>query len=223
MMSARGDHTVFDEPFSRHYYFGPQRRSSRFAEELAGSTPAELLDEIETAAQERPVFVKDMAYQALDVLDAELLQRFRNSFLVRDPASTLRSLARHWPDFTDEEAGWGALAHAADVVTDIGQRLVVLEANELCHDPATVVSAWCKAMDLPFLEEALTWEPGMRREWDLWEDWHSTTARSTGFRELEAPPPPPTPAEPRLHEAYQEALLVYERLAAQAITASDAR
>ena len=56
--------------------------------------------------------MKDMAYQALDVLDAELLQRFRNSFLVRDPASTLRSLARHWPDFTDEEAGHIAIAAA---------------------------------------------------------------------------------------------------------------
>jgi hypothetical protein len=220
MMSARGDHTVFDEPFSRHYYYGPQRRSSRFVEELPGSAPEEILDEIETAARDRPVFVKDMAYQAMDVLDAELLRRFRNSFLVRDPAATLRSLADHWPDFTDDEAGWDALGHVADLVTEIGQPLVVVEAGDLCRDPVTVVSSWCKAMDLPFLEEALSWEPGMRGEWDLWEEWHSTTAEASGFRDLGEPPPAPTADEPRLYAAHQQALPVYEHLAAHAIRAA---
>jgi len=219
-MSARGDHTVFDEPFSRHYYYGPNRRSPRYVEELPGSTPAELLDEIERAARDRPVFVKDMAYQAVDVLDADLLGRFRNCFLVRDPAAALRSLAAHWPDFTDEETGWDALAHAADLVTGLGRPLVVVEAGELCRDAPTVVSAWCKAMDLPFLEEALSWEPGMRGEWDLWKEWHSSTARATGFRDLGEPPPAPRPDDPRLYDAYQQALPVYERLAGQAIRAA---
>lgn len=103
MMSERGDHSVFDEPFSRHYYFGPQRCSPRFSEQLPNSSPAELLDQIESAARERPVFVKDMAYQAAGLLEPEILSRFRNSFLVRDPAATLRSLAGHWPDFTGED------------------------------------------------------------------------------------------------------------------------
>jgi hypothetical protein len=212
MMSAREDHTVFDEPFSQHYYFGPRRRSSRFVEEL--------LDKVETAARHRPVFVKDMAYQAIDVLDAKLLQQFRNCFLVRDPAATLRSLAEHWPDFTDEETGWDALGHAADLVTGLGQPLVVVEAGELCRDPVTVISAWCKAMDLPFLAEALSWEPGMRGEWELWEEWHDSTARATGFRDLGEPPPAPTPDEPRVYESYQRALPVYERLADHAIRAA---
>ncbi len=30
MMMERGDHVVFDEPFSRSYYFGPDRRSARY-------------------------------------------------------------------------------------------------------------------------------------------------------------------------------------------------
>lgn len=217
MMSARGDHTVMDEPFSRHYYFGPQRHSARFDDELPGSTPDQILDEIETAARERPVFVKDMAYQAMDILGTAVIARFRNCFLVRHPAATLRSIARHWPDFTDEETGWDALDHVADLVSEIRQPLVVLEANEMCHDPAGVVSRWCKAMDLPFLEESLTWQPGMRDEWELWEEWHESTARSTGFEELDEPPAPPSPDEPRLLDAYRRALPVYERLAALAI------
>jgi hypothetical protein len=217
MMSARGDHTVFDEPFSQNYYFSAERRSERFDEELPESSAAELLAMIERAALERPVFVKDMAYQAPMLLEPDILGRFRNSFLVREPTAALRSLARHWPDFTDEEAGWEALDRAADAVEAAGQPMVVVDANQLCDDPARVVSAWCDAMDLPFIEDALVWEPGMRKEWELWGDWHETTSQATGFGDLDDPPPPPTHEEPRLLEAYRQALPVYERLMAHTV------
>ena len=222
MMSARKDHTVFDEPFSRSYYYGPDRRSERYDETIPESSAAEILSEIEEAARERPVFVKDMAYQAAALMSADLLGRFRNSFLVRDPAATLRSLARRWPDFTDEEAGWAPLDEAAGIVDSLDQPRVVLDADLLCADPPAVVAEWCERMDLPFVEDALTWESGMRPEWELWGDWHSSTARSTGFDELKPPPPPPGPDEPRLHEAYAVARPVYEALAAEAIGAPSA-
>lgn len=212
MVIERGDHAVFDEPFSKAYYYGPQRRSARYTEALPASSATDLLTELESAARERPVFVKDMAYHARGLLDAELLARFRNCFLVRDPAATLRSLAGRWPDFTDEEAGWDALAEAATVVEGLGQPLVVVDADDLCRDPAATVASWCAAMDLPFDAEALTWEPGMRPEWELWADWHASTARSSGFHPLHPPPPPPGEDEPRLRDLHARALPVYERL-----------
>lgn len=212
MVIERGDHAVFDEPFSKRYYYGPDRRSQRYTEELPGSSASDLLAEIEAAAEERPVFVKDMAYHAAGLLGADLLGHFRNCFLVRDPAAALRSLANRWPDFTAEEAGWDALAEAADVVEGLGQPLVVVDAGDLCRDPAGVVASWCAAMDLPYVEEALTWEPGMRPEWELWADWHASTARSSGFHPLHEPPPPPGDEEPRLQSLHSRALPVYERL-----------
>lgn len=112
MMIERGDHTVFDEPFSRSYYYGQERRSDGFTESLPASSDSELLDMLEKAAAERPVFVKDMASHALGVLTPAVLGRFQNCFLVREPATVMRSFAS-WPDFTDEEAGWDALGRAA--------------------------------------------------------------------------------------------------------------
>jgi hypothetical protein len=217
MMTARGDHTVFDEPFSHSYYYGPDRQSPRFSKTLPDSSAEEVLAKIERAALERPVFVKDMAYQAAKVLDADLMKRFDNCFLVRDPAATLRSLARHWPDFTDDETGWRHLDEAARIAEALNQPRVVLDANLLCSKPAEVVQEWCERMNLPYVADALTWEPGMRSEWDHWSEWHASTARRAGFSELRDPPPPPTPDEPRLHRAYQEALPIYRRLAADAI------
>jgi len=216
MMMARGDHVVFDEPFSRSYYFGPDRRSARYTETLPDSSAEEVLASIEDAARERPVFVKDMAYQAATLLGQDLLKRFENCFLVRDPAATLRSLARHWPDFTDEETGWSHLDEAARTVDALGDSRVVLDADLLCRDPAGVVEEWCTRMELPFIEEALSWEAGMRDEWDLWGEWHAHTSRATGFTPLRESPPP-TPEEPRLHEAYRAALPIYQELAADAV------
>ncbi len=176
-----------------------------------------MLAAIEEAALERPVFFKDMAYQAATMLGPDLLKRFDNCFLVRDPAATLRSMARRWPDFTDDESGWVHLEEAVQITESLGQPRVLLDAELLCRDPAGVVEEWCTRMDLPYDPDALTWEPGMRPEWGLWDDWHASTARSTGFSELNDPPPPPTPGEARLYEAYQQALPIYLRLAADAI------
>ncbi|SDT10032.1 hypothetical protein SAMN04488570_3525 [Nocardioides scoriae] len=217
MVSERGDHTVLDEPFSRAYYYGPDRRSQRYDSEMPHSAALEILEEIEDAARERPVFVKDMAYQAVELLGPDLLARFRNCFLVRDPAATLPSLARHWPDFTEEETGWPHLDEAADIVESLGQPLVVVDADRLCADPAAVVGRWCDAMGLEPDPDALTWEPGMRPEWELWGEWHGSTTRTTGFGELRPPPPAPGPDQPRLHAAYVRAVPVYERLVAHAL------
>jgi len=148
MIIERGYHSVFDEPFSRSYYYGPDRRSDRFTESLPASSDSELLDMLEKAA--------------------------------------------------------------ADVVESLGQPLVVVDAAELCSDPGGVVAAWCAAMDLPFMERALTWEPGMRPEWELWSDWHSATAESIGFRPLQDDAS--APDEPRLRDVYEHAALVYRRI-----------
>ncbi|ROR92344.1 sulfotransferase family protein [Nocardioides aurantiacus] len=217
MISERGDHTVFDEPFSRAYYFGPDRRSQRYDETIPGSAATQVLAEVEAAAEERPVFVKDMAYHPTELLDREFLARFRNTFLVRDPAATLTSLARKWPDFTDEETGWADLDRAADLVEDLGQPLVVVDADRLCADPAAVVEDWCERMGVTYDPSALTWEPGMRPEWELWGEWHASTSRSTGFGDLRPPPPPPGHEDSRLRAAYDAALPVYERLLAHAL------
>ncbi len=217
MMIERGDHTVIDEPFSRRYYFGHDKRSSRFAEVLPHSSAEEIVRSLEDAATVKPVFVKDMAYHACGLLNADLLSRFRNSFLIRDPAAALRSLAKHWPDFTNEEAGWAAISVAAEVVEQIGQPLVVVDADALGRNPADVVAAWCAAVDIPFMPEALTWEPGLRPEWALWAGWHVSTAGASGFRAPSHSPVPPSDAEPHLRDAYNRALPIYRRLRSRAL------
>jgi hypothetical protein len=218
MVIERGDHEVFDEPFSEHYYFGPRKVSPRFTEVRSDADPHAILERIEAAARRRPVFLKDMAYHVVDLACPELADRFTNTFLIRDPARSLPSLARMWPDFTDEEAGYAALAALVQHAEAAGQEPVVIDSDDLCRAPERVVAAWCKRVGIPFEPSALSWAPGMQEEWRLWPDWYGATSRSTGFR-----PPgvgPPALEGARVRTAYERCLPVYEALRARRLVAA---
>jgi len=211
MMMERGDHAVVHEPFSLHYYFGTDRRSPRFDERRPRSSPTEILADLESAALDRPVFVKDMAAHVRDIADERFLARFTHTFLVRDPAWSLPSLAEQWPDFTDEEAGYEPLAELVDAAIESGSPATIVDTDDLRSDPAAVVEAYCEAVGIPFLPAALTWTPGMADQWELWDDWHREVAGSRGFE------PPPSEPAPRLRTsraraAYQLCAPIYERL-----------
>ena len=214
MMMERGDVTVFHEPFSVRYYYGATKRSDRYDEVRGDGDPDAIVAMLETAAADRPVFVKDMAYHVVGLVDDEFVGRFAHSFLVRDPARTISSLAAVWPDFTDEEVGFDALGALAGRVGEP----VVIDGDELRRDPEGVVRGWCDRVGLPFVAEALTWSPGMRDEWGLWEEWHGDVARSSGF----TPPDdgePPERTDPRVAGAYERARPIYDDLRRRAVRA----
>jgi hypothetical protein len=213
MMIERGDHHVIDEPFSAHYYFGEQKVSPRFDTIEPGSRPVEIVHSLERAADEGPVFVKDMAYHAANFATVELVARFTNAFLIREPVQALASLARKWRDFTDEEAGYDALAAMVDLVERAGQDVVVIDQDDLCRNPAGIIRSYCERMRIPFLPDALTWAPGMRPEWARWSDWHESSAASSGFEA-----PKPTFGEPfpsRVLESARRCQPVYDALHAR--------
>jgi hypothetical protein len=221
MMAERGDLTVFHEPFSIHYYYGAQKRSPRYAEVRDDGDPSHITTGLEASARTSPVFLKDMAYHVAHLVGTEpgdaFLARFVNTFLIRDPARTIPSLAAVWPDFTEEEAGFTALEHLVTAADASRQPVVIVDSDDLRADPEATVRAYCEHVGLPYVSEALGWEPGMQDQWDLWSDWHAETAVTTGFLPPEDAPPPPI-TDPRAAEVHARCHAVYERLLPRTIT-----
>lgn len=211
MMRERGDHRVLSEPFSASYYDGPEQRSARFPVTDPTATPERIAEAVVAEARSGPVFVKDMAYHVAPVADAAFLTRFSNSFLIRDPAWSIPSLAARWADFTDEEAGFQAVARLVGVLEADGREPVIVDNDDLRCNPAGIVEAWCRAVAIPHLPEALTWDPGRSEGWDRWADWHEATASSSGFRPLSGAPPPRV-TDPRLHDAVSACSDIYAAL-----------
>jgi Sulfotransferase domain len=213
MVIERGDFEVRHEPFSMHYYFGLSRRSDRYAEVRADATPARIRAEIDEANRHRRVFLKDMASHVRGLLTPDFLAAFEHTVLIRDPAWALPSLEAHWPDFTEEEAGYGALDELVDAATARGSTPVVIDSDDLRANPAGTVAAYCDAVGIPFVAAALDWAPGMPGSWEVWEDWHREAAASEGFQ----PPPsgPPPPMSPKVARVHERCWPVYDRLRAR--------
>lgn len=182
MMRERGDHRVFTEPFSTAYYDGPDRRSSRFTHvPNGGPSYAEVWSEVLDAAKREPVFIKEMPHHLGPHLHVDSLERFRNGFLIRDPAWGVPSMLAMWGDATDEELGYTAQRHAFELLQTAGHTPVVIDAHDLRRDPTSVVSRWCEAMGIDYLPHALTWASGMPEGWERWDAWFQAAAASTGF------------------------------------------
>lgn len=209
----RDDVTVLHEPFSAVYYHGPQRRSDEFldGDPVAGATVEGVLAEV-LRPRDRRVFIKDMGYHVTAFMDAAFVRRFTNTFLIRHPRQALASLHARHPTFTFEEAGYEQLARLYDLAVEASDdQVVVIDADDLMRDAEGTVRRYCAAVGLPFVADALSWEPQKVSAFESWDEWHDDAQQSTGLGEIDADA---TPLPLQLEEVYRRCLPHYEHLLA---------
>lgn len=206
----RDDFKVFHEPFSASYYYSTERRSNRYADEEPKAEYAHerVLAEI-LQSDEKPVFLKDMAYHTAGFMTPEFVAKFRNTFLIREPRYVLASLYEMWPDLTFEEAGYEELYRLFGYAAEEDPEPVVVDAYDLSENPDGVVSAYCERLDIPHRPEALSWKPRQVPEWKMWEGWHDDAQQSTGIEKI---PHEGVTLPGELEEVYNRCLPYYEAL-----------
>ena len=187
MMRERGDMTCFHEPFGEVWYQGESPDWPRLQPDSVrtpGLTYESAWATIQAAAAKGPVFIKDFPHY-LDALWSDgFFDRFTHSFIIRDPAKTLTSLYKQWPDFHIKETGFPEQRALFDYLVDqTGQPPPVIDSDDLLEHPSAVVRAWCEAVGIPFIEEALRWEPGARDEVNWWDggSFHENLRNSRGL------------------------------------------
>ena len=207
----RGDFKVFHEPFSASYYYSEDRISNRYAAE---EPKAEYNYESVLARLfepwERRVYFKDIALHAKGVMTPEFVSRFTNTFIIRDPIPVIASLNRFWPDFTLEETGYELQHRLFNLAVENGEQPAVVDAADLISNPEGTVSAYCKKLGVPFMAEALSWEPGEVAGWEMWGEWHEEAQQSTGIKEQ--PLEDDTELPEGLEEVYERCIPYYSEL-----------
>jgi hypothetical protein len=229
----RTDVEVEHEPFTGPYYFGPERKSRRYAsqapqpEQSYLAVARQLLKPLEL---DKSLFIKDMAY-ALDrnLVPDGFLSHFQHTFLIRDPRRTVPSLYRMsldtaltgWDHFDPVEVGYLQLdALARWVEQHRKQPLIVVDADRLLARPAETLRAYCQALGLPFDARMMSWEPGPVEKWQTWAGWHDDAMRSHGFSasgERAALLPDESAWPEAVRASVREAMPCYERLRALAL------
>ncbi len=178
---------------------------------------------MQQAASKRKVFSKDMPQFTDHLWGDDFLGHFRHSFLVRDPAKVLASLQRSWDKkgdtvgFTRNEIGFDEQRALFDRLWEkTGSPPVVIDSDDLLEDPPAMVAAYCQAVGIPFIAEALSWEPGSRAE-VLWYDgddsiWHETLKNSDGLKPQPRKSVSVDELPPRLQDLYHDFLEHYRHL-----------
>ena len=188
-MRMRGDMACFHEPFGEAWYQGDDALWPRLRPDSprkAGLTFQSVLATMRRAAGERTVFSKDMPQYTDHLWSDGFLSRFTHSFPIRDPAKVLTSVYEHWPVFVRKEIGCDEQRQLFDRLSErAGRAPPVIDSDDLLEDPYGVVEAYCAAVGVPFIPEALSWKPGERKE-VLWYDkdcvWHKNLKNSDGLK-----------------------------------------
>lgn len=218
MMRVRGDMTCFHEPFGEAWYQGEDPLWPRVQPDSVrtpGLTLASAWEAIKSAARERPVFTKDFPHYIAHIWDEALLSHFTHSFLIRDPAKTITSMYKHWPDFHPIEVGFVEQRQLFDLVCKMsGEVPPVIDSDDLLERPYEMVELYCEAVGIPFLPKALRWEPGARDEVSWWDggSFHENLRNSDGLKPQVRKYIDIREAPKRVQEVYEDCLPHYEHL-----------
>ena len=188
MMRQRGDLDCLHEPFGEAWYQGEDPLWPRFqpGDKTTPNLSIESVWEaIKAKAENGPVFIKDFPHYINHMWDEAFLSHFTHAFLIRDPAKTLTSFYARWPDFDELEVGNPEQRALFDLVSALnGKRPPVIDSDDLLEDPHGITAAFCDAVEIPFIPEALTWPAGGDQSEHSWWDggsFHANLAQSTGL------------------------------------------
>lgn len=215
MMAERNDRVVVHEPFSQVVDFGEAKVGDRVAH-----TEQDVLAALRAVSTEKPVFFKDTTdfhYPAL-LADQAFLAAATHTFIIRHPDEAIASHRALNPNLGRDEIGFARLHEIfAAVQAATGTTPVVIDSDDLLDRPADTVRAFCSAVGIPFLPDALSWQPGMRSEWQATSRWHESTSRTAGFARGTGGGTEAVAADPVLRAYRDYHLPYYEQLRAAAL------
>jgi hypothetical protein len=221
-MVERGDLLALHEPLEGLHFIGPLEVEGRTFE-----APPELLAWLVGETGGRTVFLKETVnppVQACVLDDRRFLVEARHAFLIRRPEEIAASWLALEPDLRIFDTGLELLHGLFVAVRDAGGHPpVVVDSDDLVAHPAATMAAYCAAVGLPFLPEALTWEPGPRPEWARSSRWHQDAAASSGFDEPARPDRHVLATHPDVARFAERHTPFYEELRRHRLDVSSAR
>jgi hypothetical protein len=178
-MIERGDLIAIHEPFSDLAGLGGTDVEGR-----PFDSAVSLLAWLADRPRDVNVFLKDTTGRRHDAVlaDGRFLAEARHAFLIRRPEEIAASSYSVEPTMGIDAVGLEMLheLHAAVRLAG-GHPPVVIDSDDLIAQPEATMAAYCAAVGLPFIPQALTWEPGERSEWRRSARWHVDVSASTCF------------------------------------------
>ncbi len=144
------------------------------------------------------------------------LDQLTHGLLLRHPFRVLRSYEQKWEVMPLVETG---LPQQLEL---LGRAAVVVDSDDFLINPPAYLEAICEAFEVPFTEDLSTamldWPAGLRESDGVWaKHWYDSVAVSTRFGEQSGPLPSIDDLGPGVRPIAEEALDIYNELAAQRV------
>ena len=193
--AARGDCTVWDEPFYAAYLEAtgishPMRDQIIAAHETDPDVVAATCKG--PVPQGNAIFYqKQMTLHMIPEFDRRWMRSCSNVFLIRHPARVVASYAKKREGATLADIGFVQQADLFDEVAAwSGAVPVVIDCDDIRADPESMLRKLCEAIDVPFTRKMLRWPAGGNAADGVWAPhWYAAVHRSTGFDGAEGPLP----------------------------------
>jgi hypothetical protein len=213
----RPDCAVVDEPFYAAFLSATGQNHPLREAVLASqpiNAPQVITSLLGPAPGARAIFYqKHMTHHMLPDIDRAWIAACRNAFLIRAPKQVLLSYRARRDTVTLEDIGYVQQAELFDAVCDrLGKVPPVIDAADVLADPRAMLTSLCRALDIPFRNEMLSWPAGPRPTDGVWAPaWYGAVERSTGFQ---ASPEPDSAVElnAELRSIEDAAQAIYQRL-----------
>lgn len=163
-------------------------------------------------------YQKHMAHHLLPGMDCDWMKNLSHAFLIRDPHDVVASLTEFIAHPTLRDTGFPQQESLVESIrSSTGKIPPIIDSRDLQSDPRAVLSKLCDMLGIPFLEEMLSWKPGIHPTDGCWaKHWYSKVALTTGFNpHKEKSIPQPMELEPILVGCKE----IYQRLYKLRITA----
>lgn len=215
--AARGDCSVWDEPFYAAYLAAtgidhPLRDQVIAAGETDAARVAQAC--LGPIPQGQSLFYqKHMTLHMIPAFDRSFLAGLTNVFLIRHPARVIASYSKKRESPTLADIGFVQQAELFDQVADFtGAQPLVIDSADIRANPRVRLTRLCAALGIPFTDSMLHWPAGPKPFDGVWAShWYNAVHASTGIDEPEGPLPS---LSARDQDLADQAMPFYQKLAA---------
>lgn len=181
---SRPDTEVRDEPFYG-WYLKTSGANHPMRAEILASMPTNWADVIEdlSSPADGPayLFEKHIAFHFAGVSDFGWLEGAKIFHLIRDPRAMVASYKNKYDDVRPIIDSYRVQRRLYEQ-----SPAPVVDAADVLKAPDAMLRALCAALDMPFMEDMLSWESGPRASDGVWADhWYDAVRASTGFKPYE--------------------------------------
>ena len=185
--SSRSDTFVTDEPFYA-YYLSETKLKHPMHMEIINKYSTDYIKIVNYLNSKTPDgkkiwYQKHMAHHILNLNDIEWITNFENCILLRHPKEVISSYSNKNKLNSFEELGYRQQYEIIKLLKKKNKSFIIIDSSELLKNPAKVLGAWCKKINIKYEQSMLNWEKGNHiNDGIWWKSWYDNVIKTTGFQ-----------------------------------------